>query len=268
MDEKMRVRDYARLFRVFLRISFQDDAAYRAEFWANLVATFYSLGTVAVAIWIFFSKTDSIAGWTLYEVVVLIGTFHVVAGVTRAVFAPNFQRTVEEVREGTLDFLLTKPGSSQFLSSFRRITLSAIFECIMGILIVIWGLTQFDHGLGLYAIIAFPFALFCGLTILYSFWLFIITFVFWFVRFDNVTQIFWSLFEAGRYPLDIYPGWLRVLVTYIVPVAVITTYPAQGIAGRLTPIALLGYAVGAGLALYGASRFWRYGISHYTSASS
>src|SRR5690606_18529418 len=112
------------------------------------------------------------------------------------------------------------------------------------------------------------FALGCGLVILYSIWLAMITLVFWFVRIENITQIFWSLFEAGRYPLDIYPGWLRALVSYIIPVAVITTIPAQGFVTGHSVTSLAAFALGAVLALLGASLFWRYGVASYTSASS
>lgn len=262
------MREHLRILGVLLKLSLQDDAAYRGEFWMRLASTFYSLVTIAVGLWIFFSNTDQIAGWSLDEVIVLIGTYHAVAGVIRTLFAPNFQRIVEEVREGTLDFLLTKPASSQFLASFRRIYLAASLESLMGLAVVAFGISRLQGISGVYAAFAFPFALACGLVILYSFWLFLITFVFWFVRIENVTQIFWALFEAGRYPLDIYPGWLRLILTYLVPVAVITTFPAEGIAGRLTPTTLLLFALMAGVALFAASRFWRFGVRHYTSASS
>ncbi|MBO2521598.1 MAG: hypothetical protein CW345_07325 [Firmicutes bacterium] len=257
-----------RLLGVFFKISFQDDAAYRGEFWMRLAATLYSLAGAFVGIWIFFSHTDRIAGWTVDEVVILLGAFHIVAGVIRTVLGPSFERIVEEVREGTLDFVLTKPASSQFLVSFRRIVSAAAMECLMGAGLVGYGISRLSQQTGLYTAFAFAFALACGLAVLYSFWLFLNTLVFWFVRIDNVTQIFWALFEAGRYPLDIYPGWLRVLVTYIVPVGVVTTFPAQGIAGRLAPASLLWYAAAAALSLYISSRFWRFGVAHYTSASS
>lgn len=265
---KMGVSDYLRLFGVFVRVSFQDDAAYRSEFWVRIVATMYSLATVAAGLWVFFSNTDTIAGWSLFEIIVLIGVFHTAGGVVRAVFAPNFQRVIEDVRQGTLDFLITKPGSSQFIASFRTFSLPALAESFMGLLVVVFGISQLAEVRGLYTAVAFPFALCCGLVILYSFWLFICTFVFWFVRIENVTQIFWSLFEAGRYPMDIYPGWLRVMVSYIVPVAVITSVPAQGVAGRLSLPSLAIYALAAAASLFLASRFWRFGIRHYTSASS
>jgi ABC-type uncharacterized transport system, permease component len=262
------MRDYLRLLGVFFRISFQDDAAYRGEFWMRLLATLYALAAAVVGLWILFSNTDAIAGWNIYEVLILIGTFHVVGGVIRAVFAPNFQRITEEVREGTLDFVLTKPANSQFLASFRRIAAAAGLESVMGLLIIGYGISQLPEGSSLYTAFAFAFALSCGLAVLYSFWLVLITFVFWFVRIENVTQIFWALFDAGRYPLDIYPGWLRIVVTFIVPVAAITTFPAQGLAGRLSPGSLVVYALLAALSLYASSRFWQYGVRHYTSASS
>src|SRR5690606_39527353 len=91
------MREYLRLLGVFFRISFQDDAAYRGEFWMRLLTTLYALAAAVVGLWILFSNTDAIAGWNIYEVLILSGTFHVVGGVIRAVFAPNFQRITEEV---------------------------------------------------------------------------------------------------------------------------------------------------------------------------
>ena len=259
---------HLRLFWLFLKLSLQDDAAYRGEFWTRLFMTLYSLAGVAAGLWILFSNTDTLAGWTLDQVIVLIGTYHVVSGVVRAVFSPNLQRVVEEVREGTLDFLLTKPGNSQFLASFRRIAVAALGESLLGLAVILVGFARLWDEVGAGALLTFLFALACGLTVLYAFWLCIITLVFWFVRIENVTQIFWSLFEAGRYPLDIYPGWLRALVSYIIPVAIVTTVPARGLMGSLSPLTLAGFSLAALLALAAAARFWRYGIRSYTSASS
>lgn len=259
---------YVRLFWLFLTLSLQDDAAYRSEFWTRLLMTVYSLAGVAVGLWVIFSNTDHIAGWSLDQVIVLIGTYHVVSGVVHAVFAPNFQRVVEEVRQGTLDFLLTKPVNSQFLAGFRRISVPQFSESVLGLVVVFVGIVRAAGGVAPVQALLYSLALLCGIFILYSFWLIIITFVFWFVRIENITQIFWSLFEAGRYPLDIYPGWLRAIVSYVIPVAVITTFPAQGMVGGLTWTALTWYAFGACAALWLSSRFWRIGVASYTSASS
>src|SRR5207248_10688926 len=80
---------------------------------------------------------------------------------------------------------------------------------------------------------AFALTLAAGSVVVYSFWLVLVTLTFWFVRIDNIEQIVWQAYEAGRYPVEIYPSWLRTALTYVVPVLFIITVPAQALAGRL-----------------------------------
>ena len=79
--------------------------------------------------------------------------------------------------------------------------------------------------------------------------------------------IFTSLFQAGRYPVGLYPTWLRAILTFIVPVAFATTVPTEALAGRLslgTLLTALGVAV---MLLVVSAAFWRFGLRHYTGAS-
>ena len=68
--------------------------------------------------------------------------------------------------------------------------------------------------------------------ILYSLWIVLIAATFWFIKFDNNVTILQALLDTGRYPATIYPLWLRLIVTFLVPVAVATTVPAAGAARR------------------------------------
>jgi ABC-2 type transport system permease protein len=122
-------------------------------------------------------------------------------------------------------------------------------------------------GIGAGQAIAFAVALLCGGAIVYSFWLILATCSFWFVRVENILVIFQSMYEAGRWPVSIYPQWLRFALTFVVPVAFATTVPAQALTGRLTSQTLLG-AVALAMALLAVSRlFWRVGIRTYSGAS-
>jgi ABC-2 type transport system permease protein len=110
-------------------------------------------------------------------------------------------------------------------------------------------------------------ALLCGSAIVYSFWLILATMAFWFIRIENILMIFWSMYTAGRWPVGIYPGWLRWTLTLIVPVAFAVTVPAQAISGRLEPETLLG-GISLAIALLTLSRwFWKQGLKHYSGAS-
>ena len=75
---------------------------------------------------------------------------------------------------------------------------------------------------------------------MYSFWMILATSAFWLVRVENILMIFQSMYEAGRWPVSIYPAWLRFALTFIVPVAFAVTVPAQALTGRLSWLTLAG----------------------------
>ncbi len=109
--------------------------------------------------------------------------------------------------------------------------------------------------------------LLAGGVIIYSFWLILATLSFWFVRVENILVIFQSMYEAGRWPVSLYPGWLRFGLTFIVPVAFATTVPAEALTGRLSWETLLGAVALAAVLLLVSRGFWRLGLRHYSGAS-
>ena len=102
----------------------------------------------------------------------------------------------------------------------------------------------------------------------YSLWLLLVTLAFWFVRVDNFAEIFWTFYEAGRFPVYVYRGTLRFILTFIVPIAFLTTFPAAALLGELSRIYIVGAVIMAAALFYASVRFWRYAIRFYSSASS
>jgi ABC-2 type transport system permease protein len=82
------------------------------------------------------------------------------------------------------------------------------------------------------------------------------------------TWVFDGLFQLARYPIGLYPGWLRLVLTWIVPVGVVTTVPAQALTGALSIEMLIGSVILAVALLIVASLIFRAGLRRYASASS
>lgn len=117
-------------------------------------------------------------------------------------------------------------------------------------------------------VVQFILLLFSGILVLYSLWVVMIALTFWFTKFDNNVTILQALLDAGRYPSMVYPAWLRVIVTYIIPIAVATTVPLQALRGELNGRDVLGFlGIGAASFLL-AGQVWKYGVRHYSGASS
>jgi viologen exporter family transport system permease protein len=255
------------LLRMFLRVSVLGELAYRANFFLQLVESLLDLATALAGLAVVFSYTDRLGGWRPEEVLALVGVFFLVGGAVGAVIQPGMQRLIESVREGTLDFLLTKPADAQLLVSIQRVEVWKLTDVALGTAVLAVALLRLGTRLGPWQLAAFAAALLAGAVIFYAFWLLLASLCFWFVRVENILMVFQSMYEAGRWPVSLYPRWLRFALTFGVPVAFGTMVPVEALAGRLRASTLL-EALGLALALALVSRgVWRAGLRRYTGAS-
>ncbi|MEZ4632853.1 MAG: ABC-2 family transporter protein [Deinococcales bacterium] len=180
---------------------------------------------------------------------------------------PNLNKLPEYIRLGDLDFFLLKPVSAQFMVSCRYISLWDSVEIFLGLALILIGMAR--NGSLNFANLALGLIMFVlGLIILYSIWLILISSAFWFVRVNNITEIFWGLFMAGRFPAKAFPLWVRFMITVIMPIIFVTTLPASAAIGRLS-LGMLTLSLSIAILLFYLShRFWRFALSNYTSASS
>jgi ABC-2 type transport system permease protein len=75
------------------------------------------------------------------------------------------------------------------------------------------------------------------------------------------------VYQAGRWPVGIYPDWLRTGLTFLVPVAFAVTVPAEALLARLLPQTLL-LTLALTIVMLAASRaFWKLGVRNYSGAS-
>jgi ABC-2 type transport system permease protein len=133
--------------------------------------------------------------------------------------------------------------------------------------VLIFALVRLGEQSGPLEAVEFILMLTSGAVIIYSFFLILATLSFWFVRVENILVIFQSMYEAGRWPISLCPGWLRFGLTFIVPVAFATSIPAEALTGRLNSWTFLGAAGLAALLFIVARLIWRLGLRRYSGAS-
>lgn len=261
------MRRYLRLLALYFEINVQNDAAYRFDFLMKLVLAILSLIGELFTLWVIFANAKSLAGWSAYDAVVLLGVFRIMVALISMVIAPSMRATMEDVRKGTLDFLLLKPMNAQFAASFRQIVIWRLADAILGLALVIGGVALGNSHFSVAAAGQFVITLTAGAIIIYSFWLILATTVFWFTRIANIEMVFWNVFHAGRYPIDVYRPWVRWTLTFILPMAFLTTFPAGALVGRNPPTALWAAVIVAPAMFIAATAFWRFGVRRYSGAS-
>ncbi|MBX3052431.1 MAG: ABC-2 family transporter protein [Caldilineaceae bacterium] len=256
-----------RLFAVYLRLGLLGEMEYRANFWINLLQSFLELGVALAGLAVVFDHTDTLGDWKPDELLALVGVYFLIAGMIRSLVRPSMQLFMEDIRKGTLDFKLTKPEDAQLLVSIQRVEIWRLVDAVVGIIVLSIALSRIGAQIGLTDALIFGVTLVAGGLIVYSFFMILATCAFWFVRVENILVIFDSMYQAGRWPVTIYPTWLQWILTFLVPVAFATTVPASALTSRIEA-GLLASSVGLAIGLFVAARlFWRYGLRFYSGAS-
>jgi len=256
------------VIKTYLKLGALNILQYRANFVFDLLNVLFNLGSVLLTLGLIFGQTDSLNGWNGDELVALVGIQILVGGFVGLVIRPSMQQLMENIRLGTLDFMLTKPADSQLLASIQQVNFGAAAQVLVGLTTIGIALVRLGASVGVGEVATFVVLIGASLVIVTCFLTLLSTFSFWFVRLDNILVIFETTFsQAGRWPVGIYPGWLRLSLTFVIPVAFAVTVPAESLTGRLTlPTALGTLALAAGFAVV-TRWFWRFGLRHYTGAS-
>jgi viologen exporter family transport system permease protein len=256
-----------RLLGLFFRIGALNEVQYRANFWLQLLQAAIAVGTGLAVLGLVFSQTPALNGWTQPELLAVMGVHIAMGGVIAAFISPNMERLRDDIRDGRFDFVLTKPDDVQVLASVREIRIWQTVDVLVGAVVLAIAVGQLGQSLGVVEAAAFAVALVIGGLLIYCFFLALTTVAFWIVRIDEIHELFEGVYQSGRWPVTVYPGWLRLSLTFLVPIAFAVTVPAQALTGRLTPETLV-LAAGFCVVLLAVTRaFFRVGLRHYSGAS-
>lgn len=255
------------IVRTYVRLGILNVAQYRGEFYVAL-ANVITLATQFVGIAVIFANTSNLGGWTPGGLIALIGVYTILSGLIAMVIQPSLQQLMEGIRLGTFDFTLTKPADSQLLASVAVVSPAQALNIVFGAGIVGYACIRMGTVIGPVQWLYFCLTLVFGAVIVYAFLTLLGTCAFWWVKVDNILVVFSAVFgQAGRWPLGVFPGWMRVVLSLVIPVGLAVTVPAQALAGGLHGWLVLAAGSIAALFFVASRLFWRFALRHYTGAS-
>lgn len=259
-------RRYPHILAICWRAAMAEQLEYRADLVAKTLMSAFWLGWAALGISIYFRFTGDVAGWTYGEMLVVVGLFFALNGVRQAFLEPNLERLGEGVRRGTLDHLLAQPVDSLVLVSLRHVGMHNLVDPLLGLALVATGVGLAGGGVGVGDLAAFVLVLVAALVLLYSLVVALMCLSVLLVGAEELESVSFSLVELSRFPVQAYRQPLQTILV-VVPVALLTTVPAEALLGRLEPGWLLASPVVATASLAAASLGWRRVLRRYTGAS-
>ena len=272
-----------RTLRRFWSTALAAELEYQANALVELLAVLGNLAGSLFVLSLLVGHGRDLGGWSWDAALVVLGLYTLLDGFTTCLLQPNLSKIVGHVQNGTLDFVLLKPIDSQLHLSARHISPWGLPGMLAGLVLSGWGMLQLQPNAPADTVALPPWAAFSQLlgplstglalllaaaAILYSLWFVLAALSIWFVKIWNATEVLRSVLVAGRYPVSAYPPALRLLFTFVLPVAFLTTVPAEALIGRSSWPWAAGSLLVALLALAGTRLFWQFALRHYTSASS
>jgi ABC-2 type transport system permease protein len=259
---------YLQLLRAQLRIAGLTSLQYRADFYTDAVLSVFGLGVNLVPLLIVYEKRPTLAGWSFPATLLVIGWFTLLKGVLDGAVNPCLTAIVEHIRKGTLDFILIKPADAQFLVSTAKLSPWRAVDVLGGAGVLVYALYRLHRWPAPLEVGAALLLSAAAVAVLYSLWILAVSVAFWVVKLDNLAFLFGSIFDAARWPISVFRGAWRFLFTFVVPLAILTTYPAMALLGTLTLRTGVSALLGAAAFSLVARLVWSQAIGHYTSASS
>lgn len=255
-------------FKIWVRLTV---SSFQVAFIGRLGVIVFTLGKLIrfgfflLVLWLIVTQTKTLAGYTLNQTVIFFLTFNLIDSLTQMLFREVY-RFRSQVVSGDFDLTLVKPINPLFKMLFGGadpLDLVMILP-IVGLLIVSMGqihLTSIQ--LWFYSLL-----LINSLIIAASFHIFVLALGILTTEVDHTIMIYRDISSMARFPIDIYQQPLRSIITFIIPVGVMMTFPAKALLGLLSfPLIVLSTIIG-GLIFFFSLKLWQYALSQYSSASS
>jgi ABC-2 type transport system permease protein len=264
-----RLRRYFSIYGMLWRNSLVREMTFKTNFILWIVVELCWFALQLTFINVIYLHTESIAGWSKWQVVLLIGAAHLIQEIFQAFFLINCTNLSELVRTGKLDFLLLLPVNTRFLVSFRQVDLGSFVNAAIAGSVMIYAARQLALVPSPVQIATFLLLCLAGIVIHYSLMFLLATISFWAVRAQGIVWAYYNLFNVSRLPDSAFRGWFKVVFTFAIPMLLVSNVPVRVLTDRLESLLDIMLLLALGVVCLILSELgWRFSVRHYTSASS
>ncbi len=257
---------YLKLLTLFWQTSLAARMEYRTAFALAFLEAGLEAAGKLFGVYLFYANGFDLGGWRWQEALVVLGLASLLDAFFIGVFNPNLRRISEMVQDGTLDFVLLKPASSQFWVSVQQFAAEGVPFVLMSLGLL--GYAGAVAGLDAAGWLRLGLGAAAALLLAYAVAFLFATTSIWFVKIFNVVYFLNTIVWTGQYPVQAYSRPFRLFMTFVLPVYFMTTAPAEVALARLPASWLLVVFAVAGGVLVLSRAFWRFALRFYASASS
>ena len=264
----MKLSRYFNVWLAQMRYSMVREMMFKVNFLIWLVTEIMWFSLQLIFVEVVYGHVEEVAGWSHYEMILLVGVNYWIQQLFQAFFMVNFFNLPDLIRTGKLDFYLAQPMSPQFLVSTRLFEPGALINAVLGLGVCGYAMSHLNLDVTLSGVGLFVLFSVLGVMVHYSLLLTMVTLSFWIVRSQGLIYGYYNLFQISRLPRQAFKGIVRVIFTFALPMLLVANMPSEALLGRMD-CKLLGLMIFLALAFFiGTRELFNRGLRAYGSASS
>ncbi len=245
---------YVKIYLACMQTAVSRAAAYRTAFVLGHLLTLLSNIIFPLVTVLIYKNGAEFPDWTMWEILLIQSVFSMSGAVSSMISGGILWVTMDCVREGSFETILLKPLPPLFYIAASSIDTSSVGLFIGSIAMTV--ISAVHTGIcGAEGIALFLLMFLGGISVMVGLDLIMAAISFKWVGNSRIPEIFDSVREFGKYPLEIFPESVRVISSIFIPVAVVGFFPASALLGRFDTLSLISLIPCAGFLLFGA---WLY----------
>ncbi|MCU0642492.1 MAG: ABC-2 family transporter protein [archaeon] len=247
-----------------LALSAGEEMAYKASFILLSLSLIFGDLIGPMISYAVYKISAGIPGWTLLELILLQATSIFVFGVWHAFLGGISWVTSDYIAEGEMDTALLKPFSTIGYLMSKGMDFHGIMDVITGLALIIFVIVKLE----LFGVMLLPFVflILLALIFMFSVALLLAALSMIFVRVWALGNIIDILGMVSSYPASIYSQGFKLAVTFVIPAAIASYWPAAVLLGK-EPLSNLGFMILPVLVfLLFSLWFWGFALKRHQSA--
>lgn len=259
---------YARLWLTSARYSIVRTLMFRGDFFVWALVELFWMSVNILMVSVIYEHTNTVAGWTKYEMMLLVGTSMLIQRFLMGFFWSSIFEMGRNIRNGNFDFFLAQPGNVMFMATTRKIDPDSLANSLIALALVAYSAHRLGLHPGALDLALYALLVVCGVIIHYSMLVLCITPAFWITSAQGIEGSYFTLAEFSRLPRAAFTGITKVAFVWVLPVVVVSNAPASTLLHGFD-LGTVGWLLGITVAWFTvAVVVFHRGLRRYTSASS
>ncbi|HKB57279.1 MAG TPA: ABC-2 family transporter protein [Lacunisphaera sp.] len=264
----MTLAHYARIWLTSARYSIVRTLMFRGDFFIWALVELFWMSVNLLMISVIYDHTNTVAGWTKYEMMLLVGTSLLIQRFLMGFFWSSIFEMGRNIRTGHFDFFLAQPGNVMFMATTRKLDPDGLMNSFVAAGVVIYSARQLGLHPGVADIALYALMVACGVVIHYSILVLCIVPTFWITSAQGLEGSYFTLNEFSRLPRQAFKGLANVAFVWFLPVVIVSNAPASTLLHGFD-LKVVGWLLGITAFWFGLTVFlFHRGVRRYNSASS